>query len=165
MTFPTRILNGVILYDLSLSFIFKPLESVQDCPILRTSSPSGGGSTTTVTTLSGLCGQPRLQFTPSAYLFLWWCHQPLSMRMTNPPHSSFRGTPASSSARLFITVVGQSLEIRVPLGSRHPFQVRHYHNDHQRCSQGKHQLSSMSTCLVPWIPPHLYCPTLSFIKW
>ena len=35
-----------------------------------------------------------------------------------PPHPSFRGTPALCSAPLFITLVGQSLEIRVPLDPR-----------------------------------------------
>ena len=117
-------------------------------PSSATSSPSG--STTTVITLSGLCRQPRLQFAPSAYLFLRRCHQPLPMRMTNPPRSSFRGTPASSSARLFITVIGQSLEIRVHLGSRYPFQVRHYHNDHQRRSQRKRH--HCLRCQPAWFP-------------
>ena len=60
---------------------------------------------------------------------------PTALSPSLPLRPSFRGTPASSSARLFTTLVGQSLEIRIPLGPRRPFQVRHYPSGHQRRSQ------------------------------
>ena len=109
-------------------------------PSSATSCPAGS---TAVTTLSDLCGQLGLRFAPSAYLL------PVAMPPTAPnendqpftPASSKLPwkTPASSSVRQFITFVDQSSEIRIPLGPRRPFQVRHYHSDHQRRSQSKHR--------------------------